>query len=133
MTEELKSLSGRAVQSRGWRWKAGMKAVGRKDSPTAWFRLEEDFKALLGDWKDAIPDLSDSATVGCILSLVREIWGPHAVTIANIFEDPDKVWTLHFGWADQDLYGHEVCFGWSEAEVLIKGLESYPKGFEGLP
>ena len=120
------NLSHRAVRAQGWKWIAGMKAVGRRGNPTAWFRLEEDLDRLHGDWSEAHPDLDDPATVGCILSLVRKIWGPHASTLANGFEEPDGVWTLHCGHIESYLYGHEVASGRTEVEVLIKGLEIQP-------
>lgn len=133
MTFELSDLAERAISSKGWKWKAGMKVIG--PDRLRWFRLEEDRRSLFGDWKGSIPDLSDSATVGCIFSLVREIWGPHASTLASSFEDSERVWTLHLGIIDHDFYGHEVANGCSEIEVLIKGLCLQPSDLkfeEGL-
>lgn len=60
-----------------------MRAVGRKGRPDAWFRVEEPLRKLHGDWKNALPDLSDPGTMGCLLALVREAWeDPHVYVLA---------------------------------------------------
>jgi hypothetical protein len=60
--EQMIELARRAVTCRGWRWMPGMAdCYGR--------RLRE------GDWLDPaaeFPDLTDPATLGCLLALVRE-------------------------------------------------------------
>jgi hypothetical protein len=68
-------LSKRAIACKGWRWMPGMRAVGRRNLPAAWFRVEEVVPSLTGEWADAVPDLTDPATLGCLLALVREAWG----------------------------------------------------------
>ena len=72
-TEEVE-IAKRAVACKKWRWLPGMRAIGRKGKPEAWFRVEEKLSKLTGDWSEAIPDLSDPATIGCLLELVREVW-----------------------------------------------------------
>lgn len=72
-TEEVE-IAKRAVACKKWKWLPGMRAVGRKGKPEAWFRVEEKLSKLTGDWSEAIPDLSDPATIGCLLELVREVW-----------------------------------------------------------
>lgn len=72
-TEEVE-IAKRAVACKKWKWLPGMRAVGRKGKPEAWFRVEEKLSKLTGDWSESIPDLSDPATIGCLLELVREVW-----------------------------------------------------------
>lgn len=72
-TEEVE-IAKRAVACKKWRWLPGMRAIGRKGKSEAWFRVEEKLSKLTGDWSEAIPDLSDPATIGCLLELVREVW-----------------------------------------------------------
>lgn len=53
-----------------WRWAPGMRAVGRRGLPLAWFRVEEHLPRLTGEWADALPDLDDPATAGVLLSML---------------------------------------------------------------
>jgi hypothetical protein len=65
---------------------------------------------------DLIPDLKDAATLGCLLALVREVYGD---TGLHTVCDPDTrrwlVWSITNG-----LVGE----GDSEAEALVSALES---------
>lgn len=99
MTPELVALGRRAVACKAWRWVAGMlmmpdgfpkerwllcwvesgrgNAGAYQTSGGKWWGIAESEADLdLSEW---IPDLSDTATIGCLLALVREAWGdPHA-------------------------------------------------------
>jgi hypothetical protein len=95
MPADLLALGRRAVAAEGWRWMPGMSNqygdivtyadndgvvafVSRKgyyhevgaDFPQS--RIRNDFGS------DAVPDLSDPATLGCLLALVREKHGEWA-------------------------------------------------------
>ena len=72
MTENMIELAKRAVACKGWRWIAGMKAIRHEEHCTSWFRIEETLRRLTGYWASALPDLTDPATLGCLLALVRE-------------------------------------------------------------
>jgi hypothetical protein len=67
MREEIE-LARRAVASPHWRWMPGMLTdVGE--------RVTDPAVCYLG----TLPDLTDPATLGCVLALVRDAWGwPHA-------------------------------------------------------
>lgn len=70
MKGSIKGLAARAVAThKRWQWLPGMKAVGCRDNPEAWFRLQEPRPRLTGDWRGALPDLEDAATLGCVLAL----------------------------------------------------------------
>jgi len=119
MTPELEELAKRAVASKHWRWLPGMRAVGRRTLPTAWFRLEESIPNLTGEWADAIPDLADPATVGCVIQLVCDAWGdPHSYLV---WSDPEwKVLVQPPGHIRPGSAGH----GRSKAEALFNALKA---------
>lgn len=74
MTEAQTKLARELTAEAEWCWTPGMKAVGRRGIPSAWFRVEETVKRLTGEWADAVPDLGDEATAGAILgSLCRVV------------------------------------------------------------
>ena len=117
MTEEQIALARRAVACKGWRWMPGMRAVGRRNLPAAWFRLEESTPSLTGEWSDALPDLTDHATLGCLLALVREaLHSPraHVLYVAGLHR-----WEC----ADNRVV---LGVGATEAEALVAALEEDP-------
>jgi hypothetical protein len=65
MTPELEALARRAVACPRWRWMPGMKVGNDRimdESETREVRSDE------------LPDLTDFATLGCLVALVREAW-----------------------------------------------------------
>lgn len=153
MNEEMIDLSHRVISCKNWRWTSGMLAwrtnqqnevvqvrfvdgldiyaeladprvIERMPSKTllaaghtvidGWHRVDELF-----------PDLTDPATLGCLLYLVREAWGDpgfYAAQSSMKIKDTDI-----FGW---DTFGYlhgRSCKGMlyrSEAEALVSALES---------
>jgi hypothetical protein len=110
-----------------WVWLPGMKAVGRKGLPKAWFRLEEETRRLYGDLAVARPDWSDPATLGALLHHVRRTWA-----------SPDRLWNGHVEvhrdhrnlyfvvqpYHDEEggLAYHTLATGKTEAEALLRAL-----------
>ena len=128
MTEAQTALSHRAVACKGWRWMAGMRAVGRRNLPAAWFRLEESTPSLTGEWSGALPDLTDPATLGCLLALVRESEGCAVITSPDYDEDETGCQGLNVtGWrAIETVRWMPVGEGATEAEALVAALEGAP-------
>lgn len=121
MTPELEALARRAVACRGWRWMPGMRWVDNRPPPLEPIALRvADTRPRDGSDvpRHVLPDLTDPATLGCLLALVRKAWGdPLAYTMAYCGR-----WTLC---SDRD----EVIDpgdGPTEAEAMIAALEAAP-------
>ncbi len=111
-------LAKRVVACKGWRWMPGMKALGKKDMPTAWFRLEETIQNLHGDWSNATPDLSDPATIGCLINLVRIAWnGRVAISMGNGW------WSVEADSDNDGFYSDQDCSS-SFNESLVLAFEA---------
>lgn len=127
-------LAKKATRVYGWKWMPGMKAIGRRGMPSAWFRLEEQTPRLLGEWKDAVPDFSDYGTMGALLGLVREVWED------PFFHTEQGPWikgTREHSW---DFVGRHGTLGTScrgtcfrtEADALLGALNGLIRGRMGL-
>lgn len=138
MTIDPNAIARRAVACRRWRWAPGMLAL-----PSGYRVRVVQYEPgaiagtgvrmlTTGGWASALvqcddlPDLSDPATLGCLLALVREAWGdPRLVAIYA------EAWNLgqSEGWAVQctdtrlPVAGEDYP---SEAEALVAALEAAP-------
>ena len=121
MTDEQTALSRRVVACKGWRWMPGMMRL-RATPPSLRDHLLREGRAPDGGdtWEYAawpvIPDLTDAATVGCLLALVREAHGQS--TLSPVSRGL-RCWCL----AD---YGTTALEGETEIELLVLALESAP-------
>lgn len=124
----MTGLDRRAVACKGFRWMAGMSArrwsghgevsaVARVSAPareTPW---------LSDGW---LPDLTDPATLGCLLALVRQAWGdPRLVAIYCEAAHPGQ----SEGWAVQTADNRLPVAGEdyeTEAAALVAALERAP-------
>ena len=107
MTADMLDLARRAVACKGWRWMPGMAdCYGR--------RLRE------GDWLDPaaeFPDLTDPATLGCLLALVREAWGDPTDYVRC-----GRKWE----WVTSRCVERWPPSGDTEAAALVAALEAAP-------
>ncbi len=116
MTPEQKELAGRFVACKHWRWMPGMKVVGQAH----WLGVA-DLLPVDGasgrshpECYGSLPDLTDPATLGCILALVREATGDrriHCRARANVYRVYSGVSPVG-RWME------------SEAEALLLALEA---------
>jgi hypothetical protein len=138
MTEEMKALGRRALACKHWRWTEGMKAVGHARLPNAYFRVDEP-QNVSGEWANALPDLSDAATRGCVLDVLRAAWRCPTIYVRQSTtrraSDGVIAWEVCDLWLDAQACavlgisreGSVGCWGFaSEAEALIGALESAP-------
>jgi len=121
-------LAKRAVACKHWRWTLGMQLEhGRRV-----FGWTEDGRELLYYTNGLVgcfgllsesecrPDLTDPATVGCLLALVREAQGDCTIwTMVDV--DCDEGAWLCIG-----LEVGEIGSGYSEAHALVAALEAAP-------
>ena len=117
------SLSRRAVACKGWRWMPGMlldrneRLVGIDEEGCPYGHSHTaGHRVWLGEGSH--PNLSDPATLGCLLALVREAWGQ------GVYLLPDGGWYVK-GARLQDgvSIGLGIC-ATSEAEALVAALEA---------
>jgi hypothetical protein len=84
LLDYFEKLGQRAIACKHWQWKIGMSTssnqrVIRIDSDGYVLGYQSYINYLTQVTQDTIPDLSDPATLGCLLALVREAHNaPHA-------------------------------------------------------
>jgi hypothetical protein len=109
MSEEQIALAKRAVACKGWRWLPGM--------ADCWGGRVREGDGL--DRATAFPDLTDPATLGCLLALVREARG-EPTYLPTCLDVHDEAWVVRPpGPWRQTRYE-------SYASVLLAALEAAP-------
>ena len=129
MTPELDAigksrLGNRARMCKGWRYMPGMLLTdgtrlcsysGRLE----WTGIHDSSKVRVGG---GIPDLTDPATLGCLLALVREAWMYPSANVEEMF-------TRGAGWlayTNNEVDRDNRFYGASDAEALVAALEATP-------
>ncbi len=128
MNDQMQDLARRAVACKPWFWISGMLT-------TCGVRvIEGGYDYLIGHrqgatrdgggWVDTgdavgfLPNLTDPATLGCLLALVREAWGERTIGIE--WEDGTAA-----GWLVTGIEHNEIS-GDTEADALVAALEAAP-------
>lgn len=118
MTEEQIALGRRAVACKGWRWMEGM----RSKSPNGMMSCRVSFYDL-NRQPHMLPDLTDPATLGCLLALVREAMNDEHAGVA--WDLSGEKWVcdgLHV--YNGKTYLGVFAQGQSYAETLVAALEA---------
>jgi hypothetical protein len=131
MTEEQIALARRAIACPKWRWMPGMRAVAVRPAPLepVCSRVPDDPRGWT-PYPGALPDLTDPATLGCVLALVREAWDDECLCILPVDYGPGGV-----RWACRLTATGTFCTGqfWpTEIGALVDALEAGHKRGEHL-
>jgi hypothetical protein len=120
-------LARRAVACKAWRWMPGMLCNWGR---VLWVGdgyafIWQQAVTLQPMPKNAVPQLVDRATLGCLLHLVREAWGDDGAHVRRIFRPGGAErwtceWLCH---APGIAYPLLQTIGATEAEALVKALE----------
>ena len=133
--EDIEQLARRVIACKRWRWMPGMRTsegwrVIRGSTESRCWAYDENPE----NWQVAdnriedgtLPDLTDPATLGCLLALVREAWGPEASVSVNI----SSFWAVGGARIQKGKSaGHTINLGiWklTEVEALVAALEVAP-------
>lgn len=134
MIPEMEALAWRAMACPGWRQMKGMRGF-RGRAAVRVVSLPDPFNAgnlgLVFDGEEIdryvagwLPDLADPATLGCLLSLVREAWGrPDASVVQRTGTGGDSYWILALPAPPRPF---PPPTGDTEAEALVAALEAAP-------
>lgn len=128
----LDDLGRRAVACKYWRWMEGMQVEPLR------FRVVWLTEDMIGEsdqtsyfWKnvpDIFPDLSDPATLGCLLALVREAWRDAGVACLGSYARGVWQFRVYDGKPHGGSFMRRVACVYfdTEAEALVAALEAAP-------
>ena len=123
----MSELARRAVACQHWRWMPGMRGVDSnadkwRNVSGAWIGEGHAIRTCRGQ---LLPDLTDPATLGCLLALVREAWRDETIgTAATREADGYRGWVIE-AWNPLSPANEIGPFS-TEAEALVAALEAAP-------
>lgn len=128
--KSLEELGRRAVACKHWRWMPGMLLLPHVDGceccedrnfPRRAARLPAVFTTDID-----LPDLSDPATLGCLLHLVRKAWSDADLSADRVSRAHDKLPDVWQVYVFHESGVKDVLSGRSEIEALVAALEAAP-------
>lgn len=140
MTADMLDLARRAVASPRWEWRAGKltshgaRCLGRD----LWVDRGQRVAVFADPNEGEVPDLTDPATLGCLLALVREAWGLCVTTAYRFTTDGSSRWVWAVQSEPRDYITPSanppsawipmtLSCGATEAEALVAALEAAPR------
>ena len=137
MTDNMIELGKRAVACCGWKWMRGMNTttgdtfIAFADADEAYWLAHPDDPCEVDPIAGLLPDLSDPATLGCLLALVREAWGDASKLWNGYVEVQRDHQSLFFVVqfkhdASGALVEDTLATGGTEAEAHVAALEGAP-------
>ena len=128
---DMKALARRAVACKRWRWMPGMSWVVYRLAPLEPVsgRVADTRPRDSGDVRPhALPDLSDHATVGCLLALVREAWDDEWLACKGDYSPHGSTWIVYSGKPHGRGFLLRVAGTRypTEAAALVAALEAAP-------
>jgi hypothetical protein len=118
--ENLEDLARRAVACKRWRWMPGMRY---QVSGTVGRLTDSQCKGKLPLVAEARPDLTDPATLGCLLALVREA---HGAPAAYFMGSVNNQWVVHHFTEPEAYWKSLTKWQPTEAAALVAALEVAP-------
>ena len=131
MRPEHEALARRAVACSRWRWMPGMLIA---DNGAGIRFLWEDDRYLhgmaaevgglwmrMGKDRERLPDLTDPATLGCLIELARRGHGPTTTAIASLDPNTGAVTDWYVGNNER-----VICYADDEIEAYVSALEAAP-------
>lgn len=130
--KSLRELGRRAVACPRWRWMPGMRSfVGPGRAPYRY--ITNEYAPPEGEgvgFSDPIvPDLSDPATLGCMLALVQEAWNACRISLcfSAVTPNQERSWAIPVSYlTERDGIKNESFYGRTHGEALVAALEAAP-------
>jgi hypothetical protein len=126
-------LAKRAVACKHWRWMPGMSisdGLLHDRICTAWEDGKLEVRDMyIHDASEWLPDLTDPATLGCLLALVREAYKERCLNAVCLSDTPDgQLWGVRsYGRAlGTYMLPSDPEDGPTEAAALVAALEAAP-------
>jgi hypothetical protein len=120
LPDNIDALAKRAVSCARWDWRYGMLALipPAHSGATGYFlRVVDETDRRDCRMDNALPALDDPATAGCLLKLVREVWG------SGVYLLPDGGWYVKGARLKDGATVNLGVVADSEAEALVAALE----------
>lgn len=128
--EETQELSRRAATCKGWRWLPGMliqdwaSGIRYFWADDKWFHgiAEKSNTFMRITPAKSFPDLTDPATLGCLMQLVREAYADQCACVFPIDYGPAGVmWQVRLTASGRQVTARHYT---TEAEALVAALEA---------